>query len=269
MLMQDDNVPAILLRKLFQTAAEIQFFTGEIFGVKAADFSENGGVTENERACDPAARAAFPVPDAGHDIAEGMVALQFHGDSARQAFAGKDLFRDVREKFGAGQRIAINEEQPVAGGSGGAAISGATDLVHGLEDDGGTGAAGDFRSAVGRIIITNDHFGFHARTGEGGAHGIDLLQRASEQPFFIESGNDDGDFQQLNLRHSGCPVQRQTNRSFPASHLNRQNEHRPPFPIQPPLQREDGVIVQQTGKKAVGLENELAGKNLHVGKPFA
>ena len=53
--------------------------------------------------------------------------------------------------------------QPVAGGGRRAGVAGAGDLVDGLEHHTCSGGAGDFRRAVGGIVIADDQFALPSR----------------------------------------------------------------------------------------------------------
>lgn len=69
--------------------------------------------------------------------------------------------------------IGIDEDEPIARRSRGAAVSGAGDLVNGFEDDVGSGGAGDFGGFVGGIIVADDQFGLpiaFVKSGQGGVN---------------------------------------------------------------------------------------------------
>ena len=191
--MQDDDAFALGVREFFEAFAEFDFFADEEVGVEAADFSERRSFAKDEGAGGPVHDAADGVPEAGDGVAGGVSALEPDGAAAGEAAAGLDLRGDVIEERGAGVRIGIDEDEPIAGGGFGAAIARAGDLVDGLEDDGGAGSARDGGGGVGGVVIAHDEFGVPAAAGESG-HGVaDVAEGFAEEAFFVEGGDDDRD----------------------------------------------------------------------------
>ena len=180
-------------REFFEAFAQFKFFAGEEVGVEAAEFSEGGGFTKDERAGHPTQPAADDIPEGGDDVAGRVAGFEADGAAAGEAAAGGDLRGDVVEEFGAGVGVGVDEDEPIAGGGFGAAIARAADLVDGLEDDGGAGGAGDFRGAVGGVVVAHDEFGLPIASREGGHGGVDLAEGFAEEAFFVEGGDDDRD----------------------------------------------------------------------------
>ena len=191
--MQDGDAFALGAREFFEAFAELKFFAGEEFNVEAAEFPECGGVAKDERAGHPAQRAAGDVPQGGDGVAAGVAGFEADGAAAGEALAGGDLRGDVIEERGAGVRVGVDEDEPVAGGGAGAAIARAADLVDGLKDDLGAGGPGDFRGAVGGVIVADDEFGGPSAPGESGQRGLHLDEGFAKEAFFVEGGNDDRD----------------------------------------------------------------------------
>lgn len=123
------------------------------------------------------------------------MAIEFYGAAAGQVFTGSDLFGDAVEEGRAGMGIGIDKDEPIAGSSGSATVSGAGDLVEGFEDDFCSGGAGDFSGFVSGIVVADDEFGFPAALMESGKGGVDVAQSIAEALFFVEGRDDGGDFQ--------------------------------------------------------------------------
>lgn len=193
MAMQNDDAFALGAGEFLEAFAQFQFFTGKEVDVEAAELAEGGGIAKDERAGKPMQAPAGEVPQGGDGIAGGVSGFEADGAAASEAAAGVDLRGDVVEEFGAGVRVGIDEEEPIAGGGFGAAVAGAADLVDGFEDDGGPSGGGDFGGAVGGVVVADDEFGLPSASGEGGQGGLDVAKGFAKEPFFVEGGDDDGD----------------------------------------------------------------------------
>ena len=187
--MQDNHFLVLGARECFEAIAQVQFFGGKQFHIESTDFPERGGFAKNKASRGPASGAAGEVPQRDGDVADEIPALEVNGAAAREAAAGFNLGGDVVEELGAGVGVGVDEDEPIAGGGFGAAIARASDLVDGLEDDGGAGVARDFGGAVGGVVVANDEFGWPVASREGSHGGIDLAQRFAQQSFFIVGGD--------------------------------------------------------------------------------
>ena len=189
---QDDDAFAFGAREFLKTFAEFEFFTGEKFGVKSAEFAERGGVAKDERSGHQPECAAGQVPEAGDNVARWISSFKADCAAAGKASAGFYLRGHVVEKRGAGVSVGVDENEPVAGGGAGSAIAGAADLVEGFKDDARARGPGDFRGAVGGVVVADDEFGGPSAPGEGGERFLDVAKGFAEEAFFIESGDDYG-----------------------------------------------------------------------------
>ncbi len=206
--MQDDNAFVFGAREFFEAFAEFDFFAGEEVDVESAEFSERSGFAKDERAGHPAQHAAGEIPEGGDSVAAGVSGFEADGAAAGEAAAGGDLRGDVVKEGGARVRVGVDEDEPVAGGGFGAAIARAADLVDGFEDDAGSGGAGDFRGAIGGVVVAHDEFALPSAPGKGG-HGIaDLAKGFAEELFFIERRDDDGDAHSEKVSRVECRVSR-------------------------------------------------------------
>jgi len=190
MAMQDDDAFALGAREFFEAFAELKFFAGEKVHVESAQFPERGGVAKNERTGDPPQPATDQVPQGGDDIPARVSGFETDGAAAGEALAGGDLRGDVVEERGAGVRVGVDEDEPIAGGGAGATIARAADLVDGLEDDPGAGGPGDFRRAVGGVVVAHDEFGGPSAPGEGSHRAPDVAKGFAQEPLFVEGGHD-------------------------------------------------------------------------------
>jgi len=193
MAMEDGDVFALSAREFFEAFAELDFFAGEKFHIEPAEFSERGRFAKDERAGDPSECPTHHVPEVRDEIASGVTGFEADGAAAGEAAASGDLRGDVLEERGAGVRVGVDEDEPIAGGGFGAAIARAADLVDGLEDDVRAGSAGNFRGAIGGVVVAHDELGLPSAPGKGGHGGVDLAKGFAEQLFFIERRDDDGD----------------------------------------------------------------------------
>ena len=109
-------------------------------------------------------------------------------------------FRDVRKQTGAGMRVRVHEDQPVAGRSGSPGVARAADLVDGLEDDFRSSAPRQLGSAVGGIVVADDGLHLPAKRSKRRCGGSDPLQRAGNQLLFIKGRDDDGNFHETAFR---------------------------------------------------------------------
>jgi len=190
---KDDDLLATLAGDHFQTLAELEFFGGKDLGIEPAHFAEGGGLDEDEGTGEPFLEAAGEVPELGDEVGDEHLFIERHGGAAGEDFAGGNLVCDIGEEGAGGMRVGIDEDEPVAGGGGGAGIAGAADLVEGFEDDVRAGGAGDLGGAVGGVVVADDELKFPAAVGEGGGGGQDLRKRGAEELFLVEGGDDDGD----------------------------------------------------------------------------
>ena len=69
-----------------------------------------------------------------------------------------------------------------------AAVAGAADLIYRLENDLGAACAGNFRRAIGGIVIANNDLEFPMSRRNGLSRREDALQRGGEQFLLVESG---------------------------------------------------------------------------------
>ena len=189
--MQDGDAFALSAREFFEAFAEFDFFAGEEVGVESAEFPERGGIAKNERTGDPSQCAAHTIPESGDGVPGRVSGFEADGAAASEAAASFNGGGDVIEERGAGVRVGVDEDEPVAGGGGGAAIARATDLVDGFKDDLGAGGAGDFRGAVGGVVVANDEFGLPSAPGKGGHGVLDVAKGFAQKAFFVEGGDDD------------------------------------------------------------------------------
>jgi len=126
-----------------------------------------------------------------------LMAIELHGATASQAVTGSDLFGDALEESRGGMGIGVDEDEPITGCSGSAAVSCAGDLVEGFEHDPGAGGSGDFGGFIGRVIVANDEFRFPAPLMKRRKSGVDMAKGFAEVPFFVESRDNGGDFQMI------------------------------------------------------------------------
>ena len=128
-----------------------------------------------------------------------MIAIEFNGAAAGNAFAGGDLFGDAFKKSRTGVGIGIDKNEPIAGSGGCAGVSGAGDLVDRFKDHVCSGSTGDFRGFVRGIVVADDEFRFPAALMEGGKGGVDVAQGFAKASFFVEGWDDGRDFQWLQV----------------------------------------------------------------------
>jgi len=190
MPVQDDNSPALPARQFFQPLAQFQFLRHEEFIAEAADFAERRRLDKNKRAGQQLERPAGVIPQLRDAAGHEMLLIQPHRRAAGQIFAGLDLFRHVREQSGAGMRVRVHKNQPVAGGRRRAAVSRAGNLVDRLENHRRARRARDFRRPVGGIVVADNQFKIPAPLRERSRRRFDLRERTAEQPLFVERGND-------------------------------------------------------------------------------
>ena len=207
MAMQDDKLAIRFLPQLRQPKTQIEFLPREHLVAEAADLPKRGGFAENECPGQPAALAADPIPDPRHKIRQVMIAFQTYRGPTGETAARLDLFRDFSKQGCVRQRIRINEDKPVPGGRRRAGVPCPGDLVHRLEHDRGSGCPRNLRRPVGGIVVTNDEVRGPARFCERGQRGIHRTQRAGQQSFLVEGGNDDGNFQRDKLAEFPARVQ--------------------------------------------------------------
>ena len=167
---------------------------------KAAEFAEGRRFHKNERTCEQPLEAAQAIPEPGEDIGSENSLIEPHGGTAREAFAGNDRVGHLVQQFGAGVRVGIHKNEPVAGGRGSTGVPCTADLVEGFKDDGGPGGAGDLGRAVGGIVVADDEFEIPAPACEGGRARFDFDEGGSEQLLFVEGGHDDGDLHPVSVR---------------------------------------------------------------------
>ena len=180
MAMEDDEAAAGFAGEDFEAFAEVDFFGGVEFAAEAAEFPEGVGLAEDEGAGEQSEAAADAVPKFGEEAGKGEVAIETDGGAAGEAVAAGDLPGDFLEEFGAGVGIGIDEDEPIAGGSGSAGISGPGDLVVGLEDDFGAGVAGEFGGAVGGIVVADDDLSLPIAAGEWSQASVNVMQRFAD-----------------------------------------------------------------------------------------
>jgi hypothetical protein len=248
--MDDDDAFAFGAGEFLEAFAEFDFFAGKQVGVEAAEFAERGGFTKDERAGDPAEGAADGVPRGGDGVAGGIPGFEADGAAAGEASAGGNLRRDVVEERGAGVGVGIDEEEPIAGGGLGAAIAGAADLVDGLKDDAGSGGAGDFRGAVGGIVVADDEFRLPSPPGKGAHGGADVAKGFAQELFFVERRNYDGD-EHTNTLSVQRPMSQGGNSKRPSSKFQRSS-------------KVQGPKVRAAGCLAFGISPGLGGWDLEL-----
>ena len=124
-----------------------------------------------------------------------MMAIENHSAAAGEAFAGIDLVGDAVEQGRAGMGIGIDEDKPVSGSGGSAGVAGASDLVDGFENNFGSGGAGDFGGCVSGVVVADDEFGLPIALMKNGNSSVDVTKGFAKAAFFIESGDNDRDFQ--------------------------------------------------------------------------
>ena len=166
MPVQNDRLLAAPLGQSFQTSAQVNFLGGKKAVVKTTDLAKGRRFAKKERAGGVFADTADLIPYPGSHAPHERKRVIFDGATAEQISSTDNGHMHVGEKFAARVRIRIHEDQPIPRGSLGPAIAGASDLVDGFEHHGGAGGAGQFRGAIGGIIVANDEFGFSTHAGE-------------------------------------------------------------------------------------------------------
>jgi len=197
--MQNHNLPLLFPRQPFQFLTEIQFFTGEQFMAESADGSKCGGFAKNKRTRRPMRCAADEIPKFRHDASSKIRVVQAQRAAARDRFSFCYFPRDIREEFRARTRISIDEDQPIAGGRSGSAVSRAGNLIDRLENNIRSTGAGNFCGPISRIVVANNHFSLPAHAMKCVRSRLDPLQRLPNQLFFVERGHHDGNLHLLAL----------------------------------------------------------------------
>lgn len=195
MPMQDDHFAIRLLRQFVQTLAQVEFLSSKQLVVESAKLSERRRFAKDERPGKQALRSAEKVPKAREEVRQRIAVFESNRATARQAVPGLNLLRDFLEQRRAGMRIRINEQEPVAGGDLCAAIAGTGDLIDRLADDGSSASAGNFGGAIGGIVVADDQFRFPVELAESDARRLHASERFTQQPLFVEGGNDNRDLQ--------------------------------------------------------------------------
>src|SRR5688572_12836466 len=166
MAMEDDHALSPAAREPLEAPREVDLLAGVERFAEAAELAEGGGLAEDERPGGPSHAPAEKVPKPDPGARQGVVEVHCHRRAAADA-AGCDFAHHVAEEPGIGVGVRIDEDEPVAPRSGGAAIAGARDLVMRLEDDRRTGSAGEFRRAVSGVVVAEDELGTPSCIGEG------------------------------------------------------------------------------------------------------
>ena len=177
----------------FQGAAEMNLFAGEEAGIEPADPAEGLGLAAHEGTGGPAEPAGQRISH--HDPKgpePGQWLIHLHAATQGDETVRIQVLDQGGEQLRGGKGIGVDEQQPIPGGQGSAAVAGAPDLIDGFEDDGGSGLAGDVGGAVGGIIVAHDQLAFPAQAGQALAGPPDMLQGFGQEFLLVEGGNDDG-----------------------------------------------------------------------------
>src|SRR5579862_1043989 len=199
-----DPAPAAA-RQRFQAPEKIEFLRCIEFLAEAADCGKRSALAEDEGPGAPPADAADRVPDPDCQPEAGVVAVRGDGAAAGQAGAAFDRRPEVAEQTRAGRRVRVDEHQPLSIRDRGTAVARAGNLVVRLEHDPRTRSAGDFRRAVGGVVVANDEFPARGIV-ERLRRRLDAFERRAEQALFVERRDDDGKLQARSLNRWIFPV---------------------------------------------------------------
>ena len=194
MPVQNHDFPAGSPGQLLEPFAQVQFLRRKQFMAEAPNLTKGRGLDKNERTRQQPPPATGKIPQPGYQAGDQEIFVQPDSRTAGETAAGKNLFRHVRKKSGAGMGVGIHKDQPVPRSRGGAGVASAGNLIDGFKNHFGAGSASDIGRAVRGIIVADNELDRPAAPGKGGGGGLDFRERGTEELLLIEGGDDDGNF---------------------------------------------------------------------------